>query len=298
MAIARTIFERNIKDANITDRGREWKGKVSQYARSAPGEAAVDGSSGSPSQPPCFNNNSWASSSSLPEFSLETIPSTSSLSSEEAECIICMSVEDRVHLGECQHMDTCHACLRHWVANQIKEKQRPACATCRTVLKYKTVLHVLGNDSQTRDLFQRQLSEADLSAARSAAPFIWCPFCVRALPTGGHPTVICTECERNLCVVHEREALPRKLTISSKRNSIYLQGNSEMCCMEGKMQKERATEMLISQITRKCPGCEVPTEKNGGCQHMTCTQCKCEWFWCCRRLYRHEAQAREHYRYC
>ena len=27
--------------------------------------------------------------------------------------------------------------------------------------------------------------------------------------------------------------------------------------------------------------CVALQEKNGGCLHMTCTQCRHEWWWCC-----------------
>jgi len=34
---------------------------------------------------------------------------------------------------------------------------------------------------------------------------------------------------------------------------------------------------------RECPKCNVSVEKNGGCNHMTCQQCKYEWCWVCLR---------------
>lgn len=37
---------------------------------------------------------------------------------------------------------------------------------------------------------------------------------------------------------------------------------------------------------RECPKCNVSVEKNGGCNHMTCQQCKYEWCWVCLRPWR------------
>lgn len=37
---------------------------------------------------------------------------------------------------------------------------------------------------------------------------------------------------------------------------------------------------------KRCPGCRVLIEKNGGCQHMTCRSCRHEFFWCCGQTYR------------
>ena len=31
--------------------------------------------------------------------------------------------------------------------------------------------------------------------------------------------------------------------------------------------------------TSKCPKCDVPIFKNGGCAHMTCKSCKFEFCW-------------------
>jgi len=33
--------------------------------------------------------------------------------------------------------------------------------------------------------------------------------------------------------------------------------------------------------TKSCPRCNFETEKNGGCNHMTCQHCKCDWCWIC-----------------
>jgi len=40
---------------------------------------------------------------------------------------------------------------------------------------------------------------------------------------------------------------------------------------------------------RDCPKCNVPVEKNGGCNHMTCQQCKFEWCWVCMRPWKGHA---------
>jgi hypothetical protein len=52
---------------------------------------------------------------------------------------------------------------------------------------------------------------------------------------------------------------------------------------------------LLKSTTKPCVKCNVPIEKNGGCLHMTCTQCRHEWWWCCGADYRlGHAQACKH----
>lgn len=50
---------------------------------------------------------------------------------------------------------------------------------------------------------------------------------------------------------------------------------------DNKSQSERESLLIIKQITKSCPNCNVKTEKNGGCNHMYCSRCDNEWCWIC-----------------
>ena len=39
------------------------------------------------------------------------------------------------------------------------------------------------------------------------------------------------------------------------------------------------------KIVKRCPNCKIWTEKNEGCNHMTCVECKFQWCWLCQKKY-------------
>ena len=39
------------------------------------------------------------------------------------------------------------------------------------------------------------------------------------------------------------------------------------------------------KVVKRCPRCKIYTEKNEGCNHMTCTECKYQWCWLCEGEY-------------
>lgn len=47
--------------------------------------------------------------------------------------------------------------------------------------------------------------------------------------------------------------------------------------------EEAVSTTLIQSTCKNCPSCGFPTEKNRGCNHMTCVKCSCDWCWLCNR---------------
>uniref|UniRef100_A0A914HXG9 RBR-type E3 ubiquitin transferase n=1 Tax=Globodera rostochiensis TaxID=31243 RepID=A0A914HXG9_GLORO len=47
---------------------------------------------------------------------------------------------------------------------------------------------------------------------------------------------------------------------------------------------------LIRRTAKNCPRCSAPTERNGGCAHIRCTQCQSEWCFICLKLWNDDCQ--------
>jgi len=41
------------------------------------------------------------------------------------------------------------------------------------------------------------------------------------------------------------------------------------------------SDFWIKKHTKPCPGCQSPVEKNNGCDHMACSQCRAQFCWLC-----------------
>ena len=46
-------------------------------------------------------------------------------------------------------------------------------------------------------------------------------------------------------------------------------------------------EWKSHKIVKRCPNCKIWTEKNEGCNHMTCVECKFQWCWLCQKEYKY-----------
>ena len=59
-----------------------------------------------------------------------------------------------------------------------------------------------------------------------------------------------------------------------------------------------ANALWLAANTRPCPRCQLPIEKDEGCNHMTCRKCRYDFCWICREPWKLHTQATGGYFQC
>ena len=99
---------------------------------------------------------------------------------------------------------------------------------------------------------------------------------------------------KKLCPAPDCDSFLQK---SKKTKYVKCENGHEYCfdCLKkphGKRQCEKNVENQFEKWTKKkrakrCPKCQIYTEKNEGCNHMTCVSCKYQWCWLCEGEYKY-----------
>jgi hypothetical protein len=82
---------------------------------------------------------------------------------------------------------------------------------------------------------------------------------------------------------------------SNFTNYVKCENGHQFCfeCLKPPHGKSKCEEMLEKDFikwkkhkrVKRCPRCKIFTEKNEGCNHMTCVSCKYQWCWLCEGVY-------------
>jgi len=107
-----------------------------------------------------------------------------------------------------------------------------------------------------------------------------CPFCGHLQVGDGHkPAMQCENCQSAFCFFHANAHPPYKSCSEYSRSLA---------------RKEKETVAELKKISKNCPRCNMPVEKDGGCDHMTC-KCGADWCWVCGRLISNRSNVFAHY---
>ncbi len=187
-------------------------------------------------------------------------------------CGVCLCNKRKSHgyrLSTCGHY-FCPECLRGYLKSQINVRQ--TCPRCFVT------------DEKKGTVCNSEIVESDIKATVTPATwakyirfrnknsndnYVDCPRCkFQQLGDPRQPWIVCAadSCNHEFCFVHQNQH-PKNVTCAQ---------------FEAKQRKEhKLNHAWKAANTRACPKCEAPTEKNEGCNHMTCVKCGTGWCWLC-----------------
>ena len=104
---------------------------------------------------------------------------------------------------------------------------------------------------------------------------------VSGTPMAQNLAICCSYCETSFCLYcGESPHIPAKCCDFASWNKIF--GSSSF---------------WIKKNSKPCPGCNVPIEKNQGCNHMTCERCTTQFCWVCLTVLRQHSESHTCNRY-
>lgn len=190
------------------------------------------------------------------------------------ECKICFDSDLSLYTLPCGDQ-ACVECIRNWFQSLLSENDPLKCpsAECQEMPQdeVEPPTHVDAWNLLSRqdfDRYDRQLLQRALVVTKD---FQFCTEC----EYGGFiahvcSEVICNKCEATWC---KNCRLPFHRDISCEDfERIYAKDHEDnMKCM--------------ADSCKKCPACKAQIERDGGCSHMKCGQCKYEFCWWCLGKY-------------
>lgn len=200
-------------------------------------------------------------------------------------CSICCSdeAEQMFHL-QCHHT-FCRTCWRTYLYRQINNEgvvDKIQCPDdrCQLLVDEKTMKYFLGDDSFIEHVYRKLLINSYVGNNPRTR---WCPgkgcgYIVNASSlTSSYnyaQLIICSSCQISFCFQCAQpwhDPIKCKLLISWNK----------------KLFDDSQNIVWIKANAKSCPKCSVSIEKNGGCNHMTCRNCRHEFCWICFGMFRY-----------
>lgn len=69
--------------------------------------------------------------------------------------------------------------------------------------------------------------------------------------------------------------------VASTRSYGFTRPHAPVSTVADLSEQEIGNMLWLEANTKKCPKCKASTEKNEGCNHMTCKRCRHEYCWIC-----------------
>jgi hypothetical protein len=206
-------------------------------------------------------------------------------------CNVCMEQFPTNELScptsKCTHKaETCNECLRGHIAEEVNGKgitRQINCPhpDCGKTLEHHEIQKICMGSQHGRLTFQRFDNLLFRRTVESMPEFLWCSGenCGSGqIHVGGTDTPImrCNGCNHKTCAVHK---------VSYHDGLSCTEYDASIAKAEAEAGSEALQQAWKDRMTKPCPNCETPIEKNEGCCHMTCANkqanCKHEFCWHC-----------------
>jgi len=238
----------------------------------------------------------------------------------EVPCLACTDLCDPVLVFECQDRHViCTSCFADYCRSRLGERQftldtelgytLPCPVGCANSLITDTRhFRLVGNDNYER--YQRfgaeevvlqsggvlcpqpgcgagiltQLSDNCRRVACRDCAFVFCRDCLQ----GAHLGPCLPDSSASLA----SESGPSLASTQTTTTSSRLQA-SDPRAVQASWVGADPSSVTIRVISKPCPGCRTPTERDGGCMHMICTKpgCALHWCWVCQVEWTRECMA-------
>ena len=206
-------------------------------------------------------------------------------------CSVCMEEHaslDCVRFLRCRHT-FCRGCVSGYFTSQMGEGKvggmvcpDPACKMEATPDEVRQCL-----SAEDWERFEHISLQTSLAGMKD---MVWCPRCQypALLQEEGGRLALCGRCQFSFCAECQQtwHGLAPCANLSMRWRAADEAGKEVLRRKYGdKILQEVESSAWVSEHTKPCPRCSAATEKNGGCNHITCRKCSHEWCWLCNSTY-------------
>lgn len=212
----------------------------------------------------------------------------------QVPCLACLDISETVFTFPCPNDHVvCLECFKQYCMSKLTERQflqhpdfgytLPCPSGCPDSF-IKEIHHFRLLDDEHYDRYHRFATEEFvLQSGGILCPQPGCGMGILAdsectrITCQGCKYVFCRNCLQGY---HIGDCDPIEMSDNSGQTTSC---DNQLDC-DNRNNGDDASRTTIKVITKPCPSCKTPTERDGGCMHMICTRagCKFNWCWVCQ----------------
>lgn len=220
-------------------------------------------------------------------------PLTEAKEESTMECPICYDTFPLASLASirsCSQHFYCHTCLSTHINTLIDDIRTATAITCPypgcPAQVEEDEVHFFASPKQ----YEKFLDFAARAILTNETNLRWCPVKSCSTPViwdVGEKKVVCPTCRYAYCF-DCLKAWHEGMECGARREKGGGDGGAGGAVSKEDDESDLQFEKWMKEKGAKvklCPRCRFPTEKNAGCNHMTCVRCRMEWCWLCTQEY-------------